>query len=512
MSDPFTVTRRDFLNRIAKVGGAGAALATLHAMGGISLAIGAEHHYAGPPKLPGGIGKGKKVAIIGAGIAGLVAAHELTKAGFTCVVLEARTRPGGRNWTVRGGDRIEQTDGVQNALWPKAPHLYMNVGPARLPNHHLAVLGYCREFKVPLEIMMNDNRAARFQDDAAFDGKPVEARQVINDTRGYMSELLAKAMIGMIRSFGDLRGEGKYAGSERSGYTIPPGAANVSGTIRPPLPLPELLKADFWQFKMSFGEGFEQASTMLQPIGGMDQIPKAIAKHLGRMIRYNTSVDEIRKTANGAKVVCHTGNGPRTTIESDFVICTLPLSVLKSVPNDLAPATQRAIADIGYARPSKIGFYAPRRFWEEDDGIYGGMSWTNREITQMLYPSHGIMQKDGVLVGQYSFGFTPEDDVSRLSVRQRLDNAIASGERIHRGYGKMVKNGVSVAWINVPHNLGGWMQWSEEQRKNIYPLLLEPDGPIHLAGEHLSYLTGWQEGAILSAHRAIEQIAARMRA
>ena len=76
----------------------------------------------------------------------------------------------------------------------------------------------------------------------------------------------------------------------------------------------------------------------------------------------------------------------------------------------------------------------------------------------------------------------------------------------------MVRDGISVAWANVPHNLGGWMQWSDEQREKIYPLLLEPDGPIHLAGEHLSYLTGWQEGAILSAHRAIEQIAHRVRA
>ena len=272
------------------------------------------------------------------------------------------------------------------------------------------------------------------------------------------------------------------------------------------------MKADFWPFKMSFGEGFEQASTMLQPIGGMDQIPKAIATKLGRMIRYDTIVDEIRKTANGATVVCHKGNGPKVAIDSDFVICTLPLSVLKSVPNDLSPVMQKAIADITYAGPGKIGFYTPRRFWEEDSGIYGGMSWTNREITQMLYPSHGIFQRDGVLVGSYTFGFFPEDDVAKISVGQRISQAIASGERLHPGYGKMVRDGISVAWRNVPHNLGGWMQWSDAQRKTIYPLLLEADGPIHLAGEHLSYLTGWQEGAILSAHRAIEQIARKVKA
>lgn len=523
------ITRREFLARVARAGGAGAALSALDALGGMPLALGEAPHYGGPPPMIAGLGKGRRVTILGAGMAGLVSAHELSKAGFVCTVLEARSRPGGRNWTVRGGDRIEQLDGVQNVAWPKAPHNYMNVGPARIPNHHRALLGYCREFKVPLEIMMNDNRAALFHDDAAFDGKPVEARQVINDTRGYLSELLAKAMshggldaemgkedrerlIAMIRSFGDLKAGDRYLGGDRGGYSEHPGAANQTGKTRTPLPLSELMKADFWQFKLSFGEGFEQASTMLQPVGGMDQIPRAIAKKVQRMIRYDTVVDEIRKTEFGAKVICHRGKGPKIAIESDFVICTLPLPVLKAVPNDLSPAIQKAIADLEYSRAGKIGFYAPRRFWEEDSGIYGGMSWTNREITQMLYPSHGILQKDGVLVGSYTFGIFPGDDIARSSVGQRIAQAIASGERLHPGYGKEVRDGISVAWRNVPHNLGGWMQWTGEQREKIYPLLLEPDGPIHLAGEHLSYLTGWQEGAILSAHRAIEQIVRRVRA
>ena len=80
--------------------------------------------------------------------------------------------------------------------------------------------------------------------------------------------------------------------------------------------------------------------------------------------------------------------------------------------------------------------------------------------------------------------------MAKIRVGQRINQAIASGERLHPGYSKMVHDGISVAWRNVPHNLGGWMQCSDEQRKTIYPLLLDPDGPIHLAGEYLSYLTG----------------------
>ena len=527
----FPLTRRNFLMQIARAGGAGAALHTLDTLGASSLAVGPAHRYAGPPPLPRGSGKGKRVTIIGAGMAGLVSAHELSKAGFTCTVLEARTRPGGRNWTVRGGDRIAQTDSQQYVHWPNAPHLYMNVGPARIPNHHHAVLAYCKEFDVPVEIMMNDNRAALLHDESVFSGKPVEARQVINDTRGYMSELLAKALgsgtldtevskedrerlVAMIRSFGDLKEKDRYSGSERAGFAEHPGAGLNTGKLRTPLSLSDLVKADFWEFKMHFGEFFDQASTMLQPIGGMDRIPYAFAKKLGNMIRYDMTVAEIRKTATGARVMFHNASkkSPMFVIDSDFVICTMPLPVLKTIPNDLTLAMQTAIASARYATPGKIGFYAPRRFWEEDYGIYGGMSWTTREITNMLYPSHGLRQKDGVLVGSYTFGMFPGDDVSKTSVPGRIANAITSGERLHPGYGKLVQNGISVAWPNVPHSLGGWAMWEPEQRATSYAQLLEPDGPIYLAGEHLSYLPGWQEGAILSAHRAIEQIARKVAA
>jgi monoamine oxidase len=71
---------------------------------------------------------------------------------------------------------------------------------------------------------------------------------------------------------------------------------------------------------------------------------------------------------------------------------------------------------------------------------------------------------------------------------------------------------VAVSWGKVPFNHGAWCEWSEDAKKNAYPVLLEPDGPFLLAGEHLSNLMGWQEGGILSAYKAIEAIAARVAA
>ena len=526
------LSRRSFLARIARSGGAAAAFAALDALGCASLAWGEDLAYQGPPVLPGGLGKGKRVTILGAGVAGMTAAYQLGKAGFACTVLEARHRPGGRSWTIRGGERFEQTDGAQQARWPKAPHLYLNPGPARISHHHRAVLGYCREFGVPLEIMMNDDRAAFLQDDAAFGGKPVQSKQVYGDVHGYFGELLGKAvstgkldqelgqedrerLLAAIANFGDLQRDGRFTGTARSGYSAPPAPGLPRGRVRAPLPLSELLRADFWQFKAAFGEDFDQAGTMLQPVGGMDRFPMAFAQRLGKTIRYDTLVDEIRKTAQGARVVCsHGRHGARdkTVIDSDYLICTLPLSVLRDIPNDFSAAYRQAIAEVEYGRSAKTAFYAPRRFWEQDDGIYGGLSWTSRDVTQILYPSHGIGQPDGVLVGSYCFGVLPGDDMGQYPLAERIEKALAAGEAIHPGYRRMVRDGVNIAWPRVPYSLGSWAEWKPDQYDTVYRLLQQPDGVMYFAGEYLGYLSSWQEGAVLSAHHVVEQLAARVRA
>src|SRR5437870_13026926 len=122
-------SRRRFLHLVGKAGGAGAAYRTMAAMGLLAV----PDAYAGPPELPSGSGAGVKVVIIGAGIAGMVAAYELGKAGYACRVLEARSRPGGRNWSLRGGDAVEETGGRQEVAWDAGEHMYFNPGPARIP-------------------------------------------------------------------------------------------------------------------------------------------------------------------------------------------------------------------------------------------------------------------------------------------------------------------------------------------------------------------------------------------
>jgi monoamine oxidase len=510
------LSRRSLIHRVGRAGGVAAAYRTMAAMGLLPIPAA----YAGPPALAPG--NGRKLVILGAGIAGMVAAYELGRAGYSCTVLEARARPGGRNWSLRAGDTVEEIDSTQTVAWDRAAHLYFNPGPARLPQHHQGILSYCRLLGVDLEVMSNDNRAALLHDDHAFDGKPQRARQIINDTRGYIAELAAKAidkvaldapvtdedrarLRGMLRSFGALDRDLAYRGSSRAGYAEAPGAGARSGRVSTPLDLRRLLQADFWQYKTQFAESWDQASTMMQPVGGMGRIGQAFGRALGGVITYEAVVTALRRTGDGARVEWkHARTGAAQELEAEHVLCTIPLPVLRDIPNDFSPAVRSAIAAVDYVPACKVAYQADR-FWETRDNIYGGISWTTRDSTQIWYPSAGLHQQKGILVGAYIWSDKIGEAYAARTPAERAAVTRADVEMLHPGADLGAP--VSVAWKKIPFNRAGWAEWSSAGRRDHYPVLLAGDGPFRFAGEHMSYITGWQEGAVLSAHHAIAEFA-----
>src|SRR5271155_1608587 len=240
------LSRRDFLMKVGQAGGYSAAFTMMQSLGLLPAVASEASTVVHPP----GSGKGTSVVILGGGIAGLASAYELGKLGYTCTLLEARERIGGRNWTVRNGTKVDFTNGfTQNCAF--GPGLYQNVGPARLPSIHHTMLGYCRELGVPLEVEVNSSRSAYLQADQLNDGKTVQNRQVEYDTRGHVSELLAKCiqrgaldqelshddkeqMIAFLKTYGDLSPDLFYKGSSRAGWKVSPGAADRVGVPHDP--------------------------------------------------------------------------------------------------------------------------------------------------------------------------------------------------------------------------------------------------------------------------------------
>ena len=521
-----SISRRAFLDRVGKAGGYGALFVTMTGMG----LLAAPAAYAGPPQLPAGSGRGVKVAVLGAGLAGLVAAYELRKAGYEVTVLEARDRPGGRAWSVRKGTVIQQIGRPDQVVdWEDGRHHYMNAGPARIPSTHHAVLGYCRDLNVPLEVMVNGNRVAKLD----YGGKVVTNGQAINDTRGAFAELLAKAidqgaldkeltgidkqrLLGYLSGYGSLDGKRLYDGAEgRSGWIEHPGGYDHAGKAVAPLRLKDMQDARFWGISSFFEELIDMQATMLQPVGGMDRLSYALYDQVKPAVTFGAVVKEIRREGQGAKIAYEIGGAART-LSADHVIVTIPLPVLARIPADFSPPVKAAVEAGGktYGTSTKVAWQS-RRFWEQDDFQFGGLGWTEEPNEVIWYPSGGFGEKTGILMGAYSAGFSSilnPTKYAAMSFEERFAVSRRVVEKFHPGRGKELEKPATVAWGDTPYSLGVAAFWPEQLRKQHYPTLCKPDGPFYFAGEHMSYLNAWQEGAALAAHEAIKLLQARVAA
>jgi monoamine oxidase len=349
---------------------------------------------------------------------------------------------------------------------------------------------------------------------------------VVNDARGYVAEMAAKALDqaaldqpvsaadkerlrAFLCAFGALDGDLAYRGSDRAGWAEHPGVEQ--GRANPPLDLRSILASDFWHGPMQWGELEDMAPTMLQPVGGMGRIGEAFGRKLWGRITYGAEITALRRTATGARVVWKDTAGTEQSAEALIAIVTTPLSVLRTIPADFTPAVRDAITAADYVPAGKAAFQAERRFWELDHAIYGGISWTSRDITQIWYPTAGLQQRKGVLLGAYIWSQAEGAAFAAKPPAQRLEDALSDGEHLHPEYRRWLTHGVAVAWPKVPFSLGAWAEWSRDARARHYPALLNGDGPFLFAGEHLSWLNGWQEGAVRSAHAALTAMAERLK-
>jgi monoamine oxidase len=522
-SKPVAIRRRDLLSLVGAMAGSAA---MYHAM--TSLGFASASPYKGPIKLNGDP-KGASVLILGAGLAGMTAALELRNAGYKVQILEFNDRAGGRNWTLRGGDSFTELGGFRQACEFESG-LYINPGPWRIPYHHRALLDYCKRLGVSLEPFIQLNYNALIHSSRAFDGAPQRIRAVKADFQGQVSELLAKVtqqgkldeavtkedqevLLQALRSWGALDRDYKYKANLISagfrGYARDPGggldAIPLSGD---PLALSEILKSRVWRYLQNFAN-YNFQTTMFQPVGGMDMIGKAFAKEVGDLIRYNAKVTRIQQDDRGVTVSYVDTVSPATVqlAKADWCICTIPLSILSQLPVDVGAGMKSAIDAVPYAGSVKVGLQFKRRFWEEDEAIYGGISYTDLPIRQIAYPDSGFNRSGrGVLLGAYLFDGANAYEFTAMTPAERVARTVEFGTMIHPQYRDEFETGVAVAWHRVPFVLGCSGDWSEEARATHYRDLCQIDGRIALAGEHASALPAWQEGAILSALDAIARL------
>jgi monoamine oxidase len=497
------LSRRTFIERLAAAGGARLASEALRA-----LALLPDGSSTAKFELRGRV-PGTRVVVLGAGLTGLTVAYELGKLGYDCEVLEARDRPGGRCWTIRRGTRSEEPLGPPAAMFEDG--LYFNAGPMRVPHHHAATLEYCRELGVPLEVfcIANDN-AYVCATTGPLAGRRLRVREVRADLHGYVAELLSKVLnqpaldlpmtdadreclLEYLRRDGALDERAVYRGSPRRGYAVPPGAGEAAGSVAAPIDRGALVQS---RLGLQLQSEYAVQPTMFQVVGGTDRLADALAKRVPR-VRYAAHVRALRQASDGVSIAYTDGGGAHTT-HAEFCVCTLPLPIVASLEGDLSSDLRQAAAAVPYAAAGKIGLQFKRRFWEEDDGIFGGISRTDQPITQIVYPSVGFLSARGLVIGYYHNG-APAEAMGARPHAERLAAAVEQGERIHPQYRAELETSFSVAWQHAPFSRGGWAQYTPELRRTAYPTLLSPDRRVYLAGDHLSYLSGWMCGAFESA-------------
>jgi len=452
---------------------------------------------------------------------GMVVKPEPTDLDSLKGLLEARRRTGGRCVTIRHGDTVEETGLKQICEFEKGA--YFNPGPTRIPHWHITI-DYCRKFKVPLAPWININEGAYFYQSASpkLKGQRIRLRDAIADTTGYMAELVSRSVkadqadlvlspdektqvLFYLTRYGFLDRDGKYRGSQRRSYKNFAGAGPGQSELEQPYALADLFESGLGGY-FHFVNANDQQSTMLEVVGGVDKLARAFEANLRSPIHFGCQVADIKTSNNGVAVTYKDAHGHLSQIESDYCICTIPLPILKKIPHNFDVPVASAIKQMTYANSTKVATEYKRRFWEEDEHIFGGISWTDMPIGQVIYPCHEIFGKSGVLVN-YTMG-PSGSQLAALPVDKRKIAALEMNAKIHPQAVQEFKSSVTLSWANVPFSEGAFAvgDFIPGNEAN-YQLLCKPQGRLYFAGEHASRISAWMAGSIESARYVVKQIA-----
>jgi monoamine oxidase len=498
------LTRRTFIEQFGLVGGSTLAMTAMRSWDLMA--------QAGPRPVLTGRPTGTRVVVLGAGVSGLTVGYELTKLGYDVKILEARDRVGGVNWTLRrGSTHTEIGAGGETQVCKFDEGLYHNGGPWRLPHWHTGVLGYCKELGVPLEIFVNEGEASYFYYEGDNLGplanKRVRLREVKADMLGYTCELMAKVVdqgkLDLPLSAEDKERFVTFLVTE--GYLDSADKAYKKTTARgpgDPHDFKALLQSGLPNRIRSVIEGTGQAP-MFQPIGGMDQIPKAFQRKLGDKITLGAEILSIHQSDTGVKVAYkNVRTGARTEIAADYCVSCLPLTILKNLDVNLSSEMMAAVKATPYSPSAKMGLQMKRRFWEEDDRIFGGHLYSNLPIGNFAYPSWGYFGNKGVLLGFYGSG-----QLSGLidkPVAARIEHVLTHASKVHPQIRTEFETAYCTFWEKTQYSLGAFAGGGGGPDR--LATLGKPDNRIFIGCAAVSGNGGWQEGAIAAAWKQVKQL------
>jgi monoamine oxidase len=502
------LTRRRFLGHLGAVGGSSLVMTAMSSWDLMAGAAGQRPALEGRPRAA-------KVIVIGAGISGLVVGYELGKLGYDFRILEARDRVGGLAWTVRRGSEHMETSGErQVCAFDEGQHF--NGGAWRIPYTHTGILNYCKELAVPLQMFVNESDASYFYNEGsgALANRRVRLREVKADMIGRANELLVKAIDQRSldlpltdedrKRFVDfLVGHGYLDSSDHRYKTFEDRGPGD------PYAFDALLRSGFPSRMRSIPQrDGTQAAPMFHPVGGMDQIPRAFQRAIGSTrITLGADVQSLHQDDRGVKVTyVSRGSRARTEVAADYVVVCMPFSVLAGVDINLSPDMMAAVRATTYSTSAKLGLAMKRRFWEEDDQIFGGHLYSNLPLGEFSYPSSDYLSKKGVLLGLYVHA--PIGDLADRPVSARVEHVLTHASKVHPQIRTEFESAYAVWWKKVPYSLGGFASGAPPARLAQFAKV---DNRIILGSAATAPYSepDWQEGAVAAAWQALKSLHAR---
>lgn len=451
----------------------------------------------------------KKIIIVGAGMAGLVAGSLLKDAGHKITILEANGRIGGRVYTMRS---------------PFSNGLYFNAGPMRIPQMHSLTLEYIKKFGLPINEFINRNPMDLLYVNGiktrlhVFERTPgILKFPVRSNERGKSAEDL---LLSVFQPFIDFVTQdpgrnwaileeqyGKYSFGYMLNSYFSEGAIDMIGVL---LDLEAFMGMAFTEVLRELMI-FTAAGRYYEITGGMDRLPKAFLPQLKEDILLGQKMMEIVQDINGVAIRCtHQHSQQPFTITGDLAIVTIPFTALRFVNvkpyNSFSYLKRRAIRELNYMAATKIAIEFKSRFWERE-GQLGGKTITDQPIRFTYLPSHGLgTQGPAIVLASYTWADEALTWDSQ-SEKDRIDYALQNLAEI---YGNQVYTqfvaGASFSWGQDPYSCGGFTFFEPGQETELHPDIAGPEGRVHFAGEHTSLTHAWIQGAIESGLRVAHEV------
>ncbi len=463
-----------------------------------------------------GLAATASIAVVGAGLAGLTAAHRLRQAGFAPVVFEGNTRLGGRCFTARGAFRDGQI---------------VEHGGEFIDTDHSAIRELARELGLALYDVL-EAQAAGTIPVYSFNGQRYTLADATRDFGPLHRDLAGQsAAIGGGVNYRFSTAAAKrfdaMTGRQWIAATVPGGLASKLGQLIDNAYSEEDATDTDRQSALNLitslagnaADDFELYYTgsdqRFRVVGGNDQIPTSLGRSLDAEIRTGTRLTAVRRLGDGRVRLTLGRDGAVTEADFDRVILALPFSVMRAAVDtsgaQFSALKAQAIQRLGMGSSVKFQLQFERRLWNEL-GCNGEIRRVDRAFQTTWDASRGQAGSRGVL--NIWSGGTQAGFDGAVADRQALARICLGGaEEILPGLSPLW-NGLSTldVWSRNPWSLGSYSSLPPGYWTTLLGVEGLPEGNIFFAGEHTWPQSGYLNSAVASGTRAAKQVQASLTA